>query len=159
MAELPPVKIRFLGLNDLAGLLRLYRFLNPRDPVLAEESPDVRDQWQAVLRDERLSYFGSEIDGVVVSTCTLCIVPNFTRSMRPYGVIENVVTDPAYRMKGLGTAILRHALEFSWTKGCYKVMLATGSKREETLRFYEKAGFKRGVKTGFVAHPDGQNPS
>lgn len=34
-----------------------------------------------------------------------------------------------------------------------QVMLATGSRKEETLRFYEKAGFLRGVKTGFIAYP------
>jgi hypothetical protein len=33
-------------------------------------------------------------------------------------------------------------------------MLLTGRKQEETLRFYERAGFQRGVKTGFVAKPD-----
>lgn len=159
MAEPPPFGIRSLVSNDLASLLRLYRFLNPRDPVLAEASPVVHDHWEAILRDERLVYFGGEIDGLLVSTCTLCIVPNFTRGMRPYGVIENVVTDPAHRKKGLGTAVLRHALAYCWDQGCYKVMLETGSKREETLRFYEQAGFERGVKTGFVAYPEGQKPS
>ena len=33
-------------------------------------------------------------------------------------------------------------------------MLLTGSKNESTLRFYEKTGFERGVKTGFVARPN-----
>ena len=30
----------------------------------------------------------------------------------------------------------------------------TGSKQPGTLAFYEKSGFERGVKTGFIAYPD-----
>jgi hypothetical protein len=47
--------------------------------------------------------------------------------------------------------VLRAALDNARQAGCYKVMLATGSRREETLRFYEQAGFERGVKTFFQA--------
>lgn len=36
----------------------------------------------------------------------------------------------------------------AWEAGCYKVMLMTGSKRPETLRFYADAGFEQS-KTGF----------
>lgn len=88
-----------------------------------------------------------------MATCTLTLIPNLTRNMRPYGVIENVVTDPAFRQRGFGTGTLQYALQDAWREDCYKVMLLTGSKRESTLRFYEKAGFQRGVKTGFVAYP------
>jgi hypothetical protein len=49
--------------------------------------------------------------------------------------------------------VLKFALAEAWAAGCYKVMLATGSREEATLRFYEKAGFLRGVKTGFIAYP------
>ncbi|MEH2045727.1 hypothetical protein [Nostoc sp.] len=49
--------------------------------------------------------------------------------------------------------MLHYALALAWQQQCYKVMLLSGSKREETLKFYENAGFKRGVKTGFVALP------
>ena len=95
----------------------------------------------------------AEATGELVSTCTLVIVPNLTRGVRPYGLIENVVTHPGHRRTGLGQAVLSASLNAAWNADCYKVMLATGSRREETLRFYEKAGFKRGGKTFFEARP------
>ena len=85
----------------------------------------------------------------LVSSCTLAIVPNLTRGGRSYGVIENVVTHADYRRLGLGRRVLDHALDVAWQADCYKVLLATGSKRESTLRFYEEAGFHRGGKTYF----------
>lgn len=139
---------------DLTALLKLYRFLNPTDPVLDPHDARVQAQWRAVMDDPRLRYYLAEVNSAVASTCTMTLIPNFTRGMQPYGVIENVVTAPEFRQQGIGTRVLRHALQEAWAEGCYKVMLSTGSKREETLRFYENAGFRRGVKTGFVAHPD-----
>jgi GNAT superfamily N-acetyltransferase len=63
------------------------------------------------------------------------------------------VTAPTHRRRGIGTEVLRHALQLAWDLDCYKVMLMTGRSNERTLQFYEKAGFIRGVKTGFVARP------
>ncbi len=76
-------------------------------------------------------------------------VPNLTREARPFAVIENVVTHSAHRNRGFGRAILRAAVAAAKNAGCYKVHLATGSKRESTLRFYEGAGFTRDAKTYF----------
>lgn len=50
--------------------------------------------------------------------------------------------------------MLQKAQEIAKERGCYKVTLMTGSKKEETLRFYEKAGFERGSKTGFIVRFD-----
>lgn len=75
---------------------------------------------------------------------------NLTRNARPYGLIENVVTHPDYRNKGYGTAILKKAVDIAREHNCYKAMLMSSRKEESTLRFYEKAGFERGDKTGFV---------
>ena len=85
----------------------------------------------------------------LVSSCTLAIVPNLSRGGRSYGVIENVVTHADYRRLGLGRRVLADALDLGWQADCYKVLLATGSNRETTLRFYEGAGFERGGKTYF----------
>ncbi|WP_235885126.1 GNAT family N-acetyltransferase [Bradyrhizobium frederickii] len=79
-----------------------------------------------------------------------------SRGGRPYGVIENVVTHVDYRRLGLGRRVLAHALDVARQADCYKVHLATGSKREATLRFYEGAGFHRGARhTSKYAAPNG----
>lgn len=147
------MNIRRATLEDLPALERLYGFLAPDDPILDSQDEHVVQHWKVILSDPKLRYYLVETNNQIVSTCTMTLVPNLTRGMRPYGLIENVVTDPEFRKQGLGTKVLQHALTDAWEEGCYKVMLLTGSKRESTLRFYEKAGFKRGVKTGFVAHP------
>ena len=147
-----PALIRPIDQNELPALLALYKYLHVEDEAVSNE--DIAAVWEQICADDKCHYFVAEIEGKLVSTCTLTIIPNLTRAGRPYGLIENVVTHLDYRKQGLGTQVLDHALKVAWTQNCYKVMLLTGSKRESTLQFYENAGFKRGVKTGFVAYAD-----
>lgn len=139
--------IRPAGPDDLPGVLALYRQLNPGDPVLDVAAAGTA--WAALLSSGLTTVFVAEMAGRLVSSCTLAIVPNLSRGARSYGVIENVVTDADHRRTGLGRAVLHAALEKAWRADCYKVLLATGSRREATLRFYEGAGFERGGKTYF----------
>jgi GNAT superfamily N-acetyltransferase len=142
--------IRAVRREELPNLLALYRHLHPNDPELAV-SPDMERLWTRICADPNQHYFGVDVGGQLVATCTLAIIPNLTRSARPYGLIKNVVTHPDFRRQGIGTALLRQALRCAWTQNCYKVMLLTGRKDPATLRFYERAGFRAGVKTGFIA--------
>ena len=43
-----------------------------------------------------------------------------------------------------------YARKIAEQENCYKMMLLTGSKRLETLHFYEKAGYNSSDKTAFV---------
>jgi hypothetical protein len=45
---------------------------------------------------------------------------------------------------------MARAVQIAGQSGCYKVMLMTGSKKDETLRFYENCGFNRNEKTAFI---------
>lgn len=65
-------------------------------------------------------------------------------------MIENVITDEAFRKRGLATACLNYAREIAVRENCYKMMLLTGSKEESTLKFYEQAGYNRKDKTAFI---------
>ena len=109
--------------------------------------------WTEALANPRIRYFGGWDEALLVASCTLTIIPNLTRACRPYGVIENVVTHSAHRNQGWGHALLQHTLAHAWRERCYKVMLMTGRKDENTLRFYEQAGFDRHGKQAFVAKP------
>ena len=130
-------------------MLDLYKYLNPDDPDL-KGTDYITELWRNIFNDPERYYFVIKEDGRLVSTCTLAIIKNLTRSGRPFGLIENVVTHSEYRKRGYGTVILQKAVEIAKDNNCYKVMLLTGRKEESTLRFYERAGFERGIKTGFI---------
>jgi N-acetylglutamate synthase-like GNAT family acetyltransferase len=147
--------IRTAKQQDLPRLLALYTHLHEDEPLL-EVDRRVTELWDEIMANPWLYTVMGELGEELVSGCTLTLVPNLTRNARPYGLIENVVTHPDRRKKGYATAVLRHALQIAWDHDCYKVMLLTGSKKEVTLRFYENAGFKRGVKTGFIAYPESE---
>jgi GNAT superfamily N-acetyltransferase len=144
--------VRLAKLNDLAQLLELYKDLHAADQALPPQSV-VEKAWSDILSNPWQHIFLVEQDGQLVSSCVLQVVPNLTRGARPYGLIENVVTRKDMRGQGLGSQVLKAALDLAWEKGCYKVMLLTGRKDTEVFRFYEKVGFKAGVKTGYVATP------
>lgn len=139
--------IRPAVVGDLQNLTSLYQHLSPTDPVLA---PDVAmERFSAILAQPGMTVFIGVAGEIAAATVTLIIVPNLTRNGASYALIENVVTHADHRRQGLGRRVLAHALDLAWQADCYKVLLATGSKRETTLRFYEEAGFLRGGKTYF----------
>ena len=144
--------IREIRESELLDLLRLYEHLHESDDPLPSQDM-VEGIWRKIQQSPDLKYFGAFVDDVLVSACALSVTPNLTRGCRPYGVIENVVTHSDFRRRGLGRAVLHHALEYAWSVGCYKVMLLTGRKDEGTYRFYESVGFDRHAKQAFLAKP------
>lgn len=134
--------------EDLPGLLQLYLCLHETTVPEASERRDA--VWQQILQDPMHHVLVYERAGRIVSSCVCLIVPNLTRGLRPYGLIENVVTLEEYRGRGYASACLTYAKELACAAGCYKLMLMTGSKQESTLAFYRHAGFNSTDKTGFV---------
>lgn len=103
------------------------------------------EQWESLIEqigaDKRMYLLVVEEDGKAVSSVQLAIVPVLTHNVRPYGVIENVVTHADYRNRGYASALLQRATELAKEHNCYKVFLETGSNKESTLNFYRSNGF------------------
>lgn len=145
------MQIRAARAEDFGEVMRLYRQLQPEDPVLE----DGRDQtvFETILLNDWLTILLLEQEQRVCASCYLNLVPNLTRSARPYAVIENVITDKALRGRGLGKTLMAEALNIAWGQGCYKAMLQTGSKQASTHAFYRSCGFSGDEKKGYVARP------
>ena len=139
--------IREINENDYNGLMTLYLHLHETEIPLFDKA---KSTWEKILADENYHIIVAEENGVIVSSCTVVIVPNLTRGVRPYARVENVVTHAEHHGKGLASACLDRAKEIATREGCYNIALLTGSKSENTLKFYENAGYNRTDKTGFI---------
>ena len=141
------MEFRQLSKSDLPSLLELYRQLDEDDVLSgAEQSETV---WNKIEENPDIQYFGAVDDGKVVSTCYAVYIPNLTRGNRGICFIENVVTDKAYRNRGLASRIIDMAVDFAKEHHCYKVILQSGAARTEAHRFYEHKGFNGTSKKAF----------
>ncbi|MCR5541635.1 MAG: GNAT family N-acetyltransferase [Ruminococcus sp.] len=141
--------IREITEADFDGLMTLYMQLH--DNPFPEKDERVIALWQRILADPDHHIIVCEEDGKIVSSCVCVIIPNLTHGQRPYAFVENVITDENYRGRGHATACLDFAREIANRENCYKMMLLTGSKKDSTLRFYERAGYNKNDKTAFIS--------
>ena len=134
--------------GDLPQLLALYLHLHE------DHIPPTEDRllsvWGTILGDPNHHLIVWEEEGKLVSSCVCVVVPNLTRNARPYALVENVVTHPDFRGRGLASQCLEEARRIARENGCYKIMLLTGAKDDRTLDFYRRAGYNSSDKTAFI---------
>ena len=139
--------IRKAKATDAEDLKVLYfEYLTKYPP---KEEQDMT-QWAELLtkfeKDDHMYLLVAEEDGKAVSSVQMAIIESLTHNVRPFAVIENVVTHEAYRNRGYASALLQKASEIAKEKNCYKVFLETGSNKESTLNFYRNNGFEIDAK-------------
>ncbi len=87
--------------------------------------------------------FVTVCNDVVAGTYELAILDNMAKRGRKSGVVEDVAVSPDQQGKGIGRAMMQHALEQCRLAGCYKMALSSNLKREGAHRFYESLDFAR----------------
>ena len=150
--------IRDARREDLDQVLHLYRQLHRGAPQLHDGSDAAI--FDTILDIPWLHLFVLELDGNIVATTYLNVIPNLTRSASPYAVIQNVVVDEKRRGGGLGKAIMEYTLRAAWDAGCYKAEPTTGSRNPATHSFYRACGFAPDARTAyFKERPKGNGPA
>ena len=140
--------VRIAEEKDLSGILELY--LDLHEDSVPEDSEKRRSTWAYILDNKNYNIIVYEVDGVIVSSCTCIIIPNLTRNISSYAIVENVVTKKEYEGKGYARACLEYAKQIAIENDCYRITLTTGSYDERTHAFYRSCGYKSDGKTAYV---------
>ncbi len=134
--------------KDLEAILKLY--LDLHEDFVPEDSEKRRNIWAQILEDRNYHLIVNEVEECIVSSCTCIIVPNLTRNLSPYALVENVVTKKEHEGKGYARECLFYAERIAKEHDCYKIMLTTGSKNERTHAIYKSCGYVSEGKTAYV---------
>ena len=82
-----------------------------------------------------------EVDRQVVGVCQLIVFRHLQARGGLCAEIESVHVHPDHRGTGVGTTLVRAAIDRARDLGCYRVQLTSNGRRPDALRFYERLGF------------------
>ena len=125
--------------EDLDALLELYRQLSHVPEPL--NTPEASGAMRLMLGHPGMHLVVAELDGVVVGTVTVVLVPNLTHSARPWAQLENMVVHEDHRRERIGHRLIAHCEDITSKAGCYKVQLQSSHPRKAAHAFYEQEGF------------------
>jgi GNAT superfamily N-acetyltransferase len=80
-------------------------------------------------------------DNHVVGTLQLTFTASLSYRGQWRATVESVRTEESLRGQGIGTTLMRHAIELAKRKGCVLVQLSTHNTRQDAQRFYQRLGF------------------
>lgn len=98
--------------------------------------------FRAIDEDPNIELVVACIENTIVGVAQITFTPHITYQGGWRATIEGVRTASTERGKGLGSQLIRHAVERAKERGCHMVQLTTDKKRVDALRFYERLGFK-----------------
>jgi GNAT superfamily N-acetyltransferase len=114
-----------------------------REDTAMPPNPAYVVAFEAMRDDPNQILAVGEIEGEVVATLQLSLLPGLSRQGMWRGLVEGVRVRADWRGKGLGEALMAWAIETCRTRNCGLVQLTTDLSRTDAHRFYERLGFER----------------
>lgn len=131
--------------SDLPAIVALLAddpFGQARNPLFEAEVGRYRAAFDAILADPNNGYIVAEKSGGIVGCYQLTFIRGLSYTGGERAQIESVRVASDLRGSGLGSAMMRDAIDRARARGCVLVQLTTDLRRGHTRRFYERLGFK-----------------
>ena len=136
------ITIREIQSEDLERVLELYR----EGEIGAQESfspEEARAQLAAFRKYPSYRVFVAEFDGEIAGTYELLIMDNLAKRGQRSAIVEDVAVTKRHRGRGIGRAMMRHAIELAKDARCYKLTLSSNLNRDDAHAFYGALGFEK----------------
>lgn len=99
------------------------------------------DAFRAIETDANNELLVACIDGQVAAMLQLTYTPSLSFQGSWRATVESVRTASELRGRGIGAALMLHAVERARARSCVMVQLSTNKARIDARRFYERLGF------------------
>lgn len=131
--DLPSI-VRMLAEDDLGS--QRERFEEPL-------SLSYYEAFEQIGNDPNHELIVAELDGEVVGTLHLMFIPSISYQGGLRAQVESVRVEGKVRGRGIGSGMMKWAVEKAQARGAHLVQLTTHRSREDAHRFYERLGFTK----------------
>ncbi len=132
------VAIRPAQASDASGIVELVSSILAREfpaDQAAFEVDDLRQLTQSYSAPQS-AFFVAEEKGRIVGTCGV-------KADGPWAaLLRRLFVDSEFRGKGIGTALLKEALDFCRTAGYQEVVISTSTRMAQAIRLCKALGFR-----------------
>ncbi|MDH4441099.1 MAG: GNAT family N-acetyltransferase [Rhizobium sp.] len=138
------LQIREATQNDLEAIVALFAddpLGGHGDTMDPEALPDYRAAFARIAASANETLYVAELDGEVVGTFQTMITTTLTGRGASNMIIEAVQTRADQRGRGIGAAMIDHAIEEARRQGIRLVQLTSNAARKDAHRFYQRLGF------------------
>lgn len=95
-----------------------------------------------ILKDAIAVKITAHDEGRQVGRLYLYILKNDLHK-EPFAFLEDVFVEESHRKHGIGSGLVKKAIEEAKTQGCYKILGNSRMSAENVHAFYERLGFKK----------------
>ncbi len=95
---------------------------------------------EAQVTDPEAPAYVAVVDGTVAGMVTLCVFHTLTGTK---AYLDHLVVAPEHRRRGIGRALVEHAIARAVEAGASRIDLTAGAGKDAGRALYESLGFRR----------------
>ncbi|MGH6870766.1 MAG: GNAT family N-acetyltransferase [Rhizomicrobium sp.] len=130
-------------LPAIVALLSDDEYAENREIGGSEVAPEYEKAFAAMQAMPGNRMLLAELDGTIVAALQLTFIPGLSRRGATRAIVESVRVASDARDRGIGTAIMKHAIAQARAAGCSLVQLTSDSRRTRAHLFYRRLGFQQ----------------